>query len=216
MIAAGCRPASIEPGQVELVGRISLSLDTSIDRSTLVVQAWQPTVVALPQERLGLELDRCAVHEPVRRELGVLRPAEASARCDGVELELSELAPGAWNLVRQPGLPVGSRCEVTLDGEVLELPELLPPPELSPRPWGLAWTPGDADELRVVVPLPSGQLATCRLRDDGSGPRPKQLKRHTAFATRQSYALPAVEGGRVAVSVASGAWLQRGRATTTD
>lgn len=201
---------------MELVGRISLSLDTSLDRSTLVVQAWQPTVVALPEERLGLPLDRCAVHEPVRRELGALREAEASASCDGEPLELAELAPGAWNLVQQPGLPVGSSCEVTLDGEVLELPDLLPPPDLRPRPGGLSWTPGDADELRVVVPLPSGELATCRLRDDGKGPRPKQLKRHTAFATRQSYALPSVAEGRVAISVASGGWLRRGRATAAD
>ena len=216
MTVAGCRPAHLEPTRTELVGRISLSLDASLDRSTLAVQAWQPTEVDLPEERLGLRMDACHVAMPVPRELGVLREAQASARCNGEDLELEPLATGAWNVTMQPGLPVGSRCEVTLDGTDIELPELLPPPDIRPSGRGLAWTPGDADELRVVVPLPTGELATCRLSDDGDGPRPKQLKRHTAFATRQSYAMPRVGDGRVAVSVASGVWLSRARAATTE
>ncbi len=171
-------------------------------------------MIVPPQDRAGLVMDSCGVAPPVPREAGVLRPATATASCDGEPIVLGELAPGAWSTVLDVGLPVGSRCEVTLDGERIELPDLLPWPDLESSLGGLSWTPAGGDELRVVVPLPSGDLATCRLSDDGRGPKPRHLARHTAFATRQAYALARTEAGRIGVSVASGIWLRRGRTTT--
>jgi len=202
-----CTRASVQPQDVELAGRISLTWDETLQQGRLAVLRYLPAPVPLPAERQGIPMDACDTVVPRTALDGVLTDTTVSAVCDGEPLLFSENATGFWahRLTEQP--PDGYTCEVTIDDEVVTLPPLPAAPDLHIRARRARWTPGDADEIRVVFPRAASQSTICRLSDDGSALVPQPGR--GGFVTRHRYALPKLEGGRVSVTVTAGRWWSR-------
>jgi hypothetical protein len=191
---------------VELSGRLSLSWDATSGKGRLAVASYLPAPLPLPAERQGIPMDACLLQTPSQLLDGALRGGiEVSASCDGAPLALEERMTGLWVHRIEAPPPAGMACEVTLDGRSYELPPLPEVPDLEVRGRRMRWTPAEGDELRVAFPASGGQSTLCRLADDGAA---RGAPRHAtlAFVTRQRYALPAAEEGRLAISVAAGAW----------
>ena len=205
--AVACKKPDVNAQDVELSGRVSLTWDETLQRGRLAVLRYLPAAVPLPAERQGIPVDACETLVPRTALDGVLRETEVSAICDGEALALSADATGFWAHRFTAPPPAGFTCEVTVDGESFELPPLPEAPDLTIRAHRARWTPGDADEIRVVFPRADRQSTICRLTDDGDAFLPRTST--GAFVTRHRYALPKIEDGRVSVTVTAGAWWSR-------
>lgn len=205
-----CVPQVLEPTEVRQAGQITLSADATRGTARLRVLVYDNHVGPLPSERQGLALDACATQIPEAASAArVFRDAEVRAWCDGVEIALTEAAPGSWSRALDGAVP-GTRCDVEIDGERLSVPPLPQPPDLEVRATRLTWTPAGADELRVSVPRGDGRSTLCRLRDDGAGPRPRGIGLQTAFVSRVELDAPKTEAGRVPIASIAGVWLPPG------
>ena len=203
-----CQPRLVEPSPVRQAGQITLTQDASRGTTRLRVLLYESFAGPLPSERQGLPMDACATLVPTTSsQATVYRDAEVRAWCGGQEIELTEHAPGSWARKVDPAA-AGLSCEVTIDGEPVEVPPLPEVPDVEVRRTGLVWTPADGDEVRVSVPRSGGRSTLCRLVDDGEGPRPKGIGLQTSFVSRVALAAPALEGGRVPVASIAGAWLR--------
>ncbi len=206
---SACRPPDPGPQRAELSGRIALSWDADRRRGHLIVASYLPAELPLPAERHGIAMESCRRVVPRATIDGVLRPAEVSASCEGLELELEERLPGLYAHRFTEPLEAGTTCAVTLDGRSYTLPPLSPVPDLSLRGGRARWTPGDGDELRLTMPRSREESTVCRLSDDGRArvPRPGDL----AFVSRHHYALPRAEDdSRIAITATAGRWWERG------
>ena len=193
---------------VLLGGSVTLSVDMTASRARLRVRTIAPSPGQPPAERHGLALDECATLEPLPPlQDEVLRGAQVRAWCDEQELALdNDLHGVATHLFPRPP-PPGTACVVEVDGQTFDLPPLPTAPVLDITRGRLRWEPGDADELRFVVPRSDGLSTVCRLADDGDAPAPPDARRRLSFASRVRLALPSLESeARLPVSVIAGTW----------
>ncbi len=199
---------SIPPDPLLLSGSVTLSVDVTANRARLRVRTIVPSPGQPPAERHGLALDQCASLEPLPPLQGeVLRGAQVRAWCAEQELTLdNDLSGVATHLFSRPP-PPGTSCVVEVDGQTLDLPPLPEAPVVDIIRGRLRWEPGDADELRFVVPRSDGVSTICRLVDDGDAPAPADTRHQLSFASRVRLALPELESGvRLPVSVIAGTW----------
>jgi hypothetical protein len=187
---------------------VTLSVDVTASRARLRVRTIRPGAGLPPAERHGLSLDQCATLKPlVALDGEVMRGAQVRAWCDDRELVMENgmhgVATHLFARLPEPGTP----CVIEVDGQTLELPPLPEAPVIDIVRGRLRWEPGDADELRFVIPRTEGESTICRLRDDGDADAPPGARLHLSFASRVRLALPELNGGgHLPVAVIAGTW----------
>lgn len=209
-LLVACTAPAAEPTDLPLGAQVALTVDLDMPQARLSVSTFLPARVPLPQERQGIALDQCETRVPVSAREGlIMQDRPALAECGGQPLPLASEAPGLLSYYFL-GMPdPGLRCTVTLEGQRIALPPLPVAPDPDVGRLRLRWTPGDADELRLVWPRDQSLNTICRLRDDGAAPAPRAAVGRFGYATRHRFAQ--ARAGRYAVALTStaGRWLGR-------
>ncbi|MFT5585461.1 MAG: hypothetical protein ACI9VR_003053 [Cognaticolwellia sp.] len=137
----------------------------------------------------------------------VFEVVKVSALCPGHTLTVEDQHSGGTTWLLEPLPKAGLVCTVAIEGVSEKLPPLPESPPLVQNGRTLSWTPGGADEVRLVSLASPDESGVCRLPDLGSAKIPRSMTRGTLLVTWHNARLTEIQKRPMSLSATAGTWL---------